>query len=166
MKNILRLGGGLVAAFAAVVAMTMMPSVGAVAATSTAASAVARAQPALPAAGNPQCPQGDFCTYTQKGLNGLCIASPVSVPDMGSCANTDEGVYNNGYVGTYDYVFMYWNYNYGGAYTCLPVGGYWAYTQNYEFNNSPGLQGYHQLIEKNVASFLWGTYNCGHLYVS
>lgn len=168
MKNVLRMGGGLVAAFVAIAAMAMTSSTAALAATSTAASTVARAQPALPAGVPTRCPQGDFCSYNQVNGGGLCWKYSGNGPNMNNCANTDQSVFNNGYAGTYDVVFMYWGPNYEGAYTCLTQGNYWLYATDYKFNNhAPSdflLDAYGETVASNVESYKWGYYDCGNWY--
>jgi Peptidase inhibitor family I36 len=120
----------------------------------------------LPAGAPAGCPAGDFCSYNQTNGGDLCLKYYGNVPDMENCGNTDQSVFNNGYTGTYDVVFMYWGVNYIGAYTCLTQGNYWLTATDYKFNNrdSSDDYGYGESVGSNVESFKWGYYNCGNWY--
>jgi hypothetical protein len=113
--------------------------------------------------GPPQgCPSGDMCIYRKGGGGDLCIATPGNEPNLGACANSDEAVFNNGFVGNPNgVVAMNHLLNYTGAWTCIATGNYWLYTSSYYFNGGPGTTGYGDSIVNNVASFHWQANNCG-----
>lgn len=111
-------------------------------------------KPAATPAGAPSgCDSTDFCVYAQGNGGDLCMENADNIANMGSCANIDQSVFNNGTSG--DAVSMHYESDYDGAWTCIKKGDYWLYTSDYIFNSGSGDPGYDQDIADNVASFHW-----------
>ncbi|AYG78166.1 hypothetical protein DWB77_00273 [Streptomyces hundungensis] len=64
-------------------------------------------------AANP--PDGRFHTYFRTWYQNECGAWPSDAAAWGACKNTSESVWNLGYPGLNDDVWVYCNSNYGGA---------------------------------------------------
>ena len=86
--------------------------------------------------------------------------------DWGSCSpagtmlNRASSLWNNGYAGGNDDVNFYWGKWYTGAWDCLGVGDRWSNLANQWFAYGPGLPGYGQSTNDNIASHKWVSY-CG-----
>jgi hypothetical protein len=117
----------------------------------------AAAPAAIPFGAPGGCPSGAVCFYNQGNGGDLCgIWYGNAYPDLGGCTNKAWSVFNNGSScsGCQD-VNLYWGSSFGGAWYCLPQGGYLLYLDKDHFNRGPGKSGYGEQMAHNIASAKW-----------
>jgi hypothetical protein len=84
----------------------------------------------------------------------LCAKYLYDSPDWGACSNQISSLWNNGYPGNLDDVWLYWGANYTGARRGVYNGGYLPDLAPYTFDARTGT-GAGQSINNNVASHRW-----------
>jgi hypothetical protein len=132
----------------------------------TVGGVVATASPALAADGKVYAYQyrywqGFYCGWVGNDTDwSTCYDN---AGDLHNMLNQASSLWNNGYAGGYDKVNFYWGKSYYGAWACLGVGDYWADLPlgREHFTWGPGLPGYGQVVNDNVASHKWVT-RCGN----
>lgn len=114
------------------------------------------AQAADTAPASPAGAQADGYLYVYYDLNyvGPCGKWSGNSPNWGVCRNQVTSVWNNGYPGNLDDVWLYYGLNYTGARRGVYNGVYIADLRPYPFDAGTGT-GAGQSINDNVASHRW-----------
>jgi hypothetical protein len=118
--------------------------------------ATAQAQavaPASPAGVSVQA-DGNLHLYRDVNYGNYCRGYVGNSTDWGTCRNQVSSLWNNGYPGDLDDVWLYWGTNYSGARRGVHNGVSIADLQPYTFDAGTGT-GAGQSINNNVSSHKW-----------
>jgi hypothetical protein len=98
----------------------------------------------------------DFCDYLLPNFSGLCYGTNVSQSGLTGCRNRDESFGNT----SSSTVRLFFSPSFGGASVCLPAGAQFSNLSGLKFNIGPGMAGFGQAIENNVASMTISSSKC------
>ena len=150
-------GLGTVLAPAASAAPAPAPVPGASSAQAATAAAAPNATALAPA-------DGYFYAYADSNYGGKYCRWVGNDTDWSSCSpggnlrNQASSLWNNGYAGSFDDVYVYWGLSYGGAYACIGNGLAYSNLSNYVF--PVGGSGVGENMNDNISSHKWVTGGC------
>lgn len=126
-----------------------------------AAAAVVSVPMAAQAAENPapgqvsaQAPDGNLHVYRGLNYTNYCAGFRGNSTNWGTCRNKAESLWNNGYPGSFDDVWVYYAPGYGGARRGVHNGVALSDLRNWTFDPNTGA-GSGQWLWRNISSHKW-----------
>ncbi|MDA2803672.1 hypothetical protein [Nocardiopsis suaedae] len=135
----------------------MLAVTGAVAAATLLSAPAAQAEEAAPQAAPAQAEaQADGYLHVYTGYNGAgwCDSWKGNSGDWGVCRNRVSSLWNNGYPGNYDDVWVYWGLNHSGARRGVYNGVALNDLRKWDFDANTGA-GSGQALNNNISSHQW-----------
>lgn len=92
--------------------------------------------------------------YYNTGYSGWCDDWSGEAPDWGSCRNQVSSLWNNGYPGNLDDIWVYWGLNYTGARRGVYNGVGLSDLRQWTFDANTG-PGSGEWLNDNISSHRW-----------
>ncbi|MFF1448373.1 hypothetical protein ACFVYF_09495 [Streptomyces sp. NPDC058274] len=99
-------------------------------------------------------PPGSLYVYYNTGYSGWCDDWSGEAPDWGSCRNQVSSLFNNGYPGNLDDIWVYWGLNYTGARRGVYQGVGLSDLRQWKFDANTG-PGSGEWLNDNISSHRW-----------
>ncbi|MFD6289233.1 hypothetical protein [Streptomyces sp. NPDC060205] len=97
---------------------------------------------------------GQLMLYYNINYDNWCDDWAGESPDWGACRNKVSSIYNNGYPGNLDDVWVYWGLNYTGARRGIANGVGLSDLRLWTFDANTG-SGSGQALNDNISSHVW-----------
>ncbi|PDP88127.1 hypothetical protein CQJ94_08350 [Glycomyces fuscus] len=97
---------------------------------------------------------GRLYAYYDFNYNRYCASWAGNSSNWGACRNTTSSLWNNGYPGNLDDVWVYWGLNHSGARRGVHNGVALANLSQWTFDANTG-SGSGQALNNNISSHMW-----------